>query len=311
MRRSTWLWLAAILAIGAIPVWAGGLLSGMGLGSGKGASGQGAAVSSEPPVEGVYRCVGGCMTKSTCGKYDYSLLDLAPANGGQSMRVMADKGLRDKIQPGVLYSVTLVKNPVTAYVRNTTTPYVVQDYRPYKLAEGEDQPGVFVLQRVVEETAGGQPRVGMELSKLGQSCTVWVPNRRGPDGSTGPDPDLERDVRALKKGSSVRVSATPSGRTAILKSASPYVPPQEGEFVETVTQKVGEHEYQGATFKTAAKTVTVLVPGKPGKNGEVLGDPKLSAVVRHLKAGQRVTFEVRETGGQTWLEDIRLGGTRS
>jgi hypothetical protein len=300
---------AAILAVGATGAWAGCPLSGLGIGSGKAASS--AAASNEPPVEGVYRCVGGCMTKSTCGKYDWALLDLAPPTGGPSVRVLADKGLRDKFQPGQLYTVTLVKNPVSAYVRGATTGYAVRNYRPYKLAEGEDQPGVFVLQQVVEETAGGQPRVGMELSKLGQSCTVWVPSRRGPDGSTGPDPDLERDVRALKKGGSVRVAATPSGRTAILKSVWPYTPPQQGEFVETATQKVGEHEYQGATFKTASATVTVLIPGKPGKDGVVVSNPKLSAVVKHLKAGQRVTFEVREADGQTWLEEVRLGGMKS
>jgi hypothetical protein len=309
-----WPWAAAlaVVAIAATHLWAGCPLSGIGgIGKGSGKAASRTAAADGPSAEGVFRCVGGCMTKSTCGKYDWALLDLAPATGGPSVRVLADKGLRDKIQPGELYTVTLVKNPVSAYVRGATTGYMVRNFRPYKLAAGEDQPGVFVLQRVVEETAGAQPRVGMELSKLGQSCTVWVPNRRAADGTYAPDADLEKEVRGLKKGGPVRVSATPSGRTLVLKSVSPYTPPLEGEFVETVTEKVGEHEYTGATFKAEGRTVTALVPGKPGKNGEVMADPKLSAVVRHLKAGQRVTFEVREADGQMWLEDIRPGGKRT
>ena len=302
MKRSMWPWAAglAVVAIAATHLWAGCPLSGIGIG--KSCGGSSGNASGGPPIQGVFRYVAGRETKSPCGKFTYLSLDLVPVVGGQAMRVLADSSIRSKLQTGDLYTMSIVKHG---------TGYWVKSYKAYEVAAGEDQPGVFVLQRVVEETAGSQPRVGMELTKLGQSCTVWVPNRRGADGTYAPDADLEKEVRGLKKGGPVRVSAAPSGRTLILKSVSPYAPPQEGEFLQSVTQKVGEHEYLGATLKTDAGTVTVLVPGRPGPKGEVVGDRKLLAVVRHLKAGQRVTFEVREADGQTWLEDIRLGGQRT
>jgi hypothetical protein len=106
-------------------------------------------------------------------------------------------------------------------------------------------------------------------------------------------------AKDLKKDDPVKLDLA-AGAVPTVKSLSAFAAPREGEFVEATTVKVGDQDLVAATIKAGSETITAAIAA--GKAG---ADAKLAALVKHLKAGQAVTFSIRKDGDQAWLDDIK------
>jgi hypothetical protein len=284
MAPKTWLWLAAVALIGAWPSSATAA-----------PAGAGAASKDKVEVTGVYRFVGG-QDSGSMGGMNFEALMWAPAAGGAPFKVLGPRGFLAKLTPGKLYEIKMDKS---ADPKVANPPQIHEQPKEYPMKPGEDLPGVYFFQSVVSEEVGGQKRTGLEVSKFGQTTKVWLPNIKDENHQSIPDPRMLEKANGLKKDDAVKIDIA-SGAVPTVKSFAPFAAPREGEFVEATTVKVGDQDLVAATIKAGSETITAAVAA--GKAGS---DAKLTALVKHLKAGQAVLFSVHKEGEQAWLDDIK------
>jgi hypothetical protein len=187
---------------------------------------------------------------------------------------------------------------------------VLNFVQPYHPQPGEDDPYAFGFVQTIEGKISGQDSLGVSLSKGQKSQTVWLPNYKDKEGKWTPDEELAAAVKGFKKGDIVEVRLQSGGANPILKSISPYKPPEKAEFVKSLEQTVGEVTYLAAEVKKDGDSLQLLVPARKNERGEMVRDAELVGKVRALKAGQVVEFKSRQQGGQRFLVDVRATGER-
>jgi len=292
MSRQSWLWILAVAAdtlivagpsaVMAAPAAAGGTVS-----------------NQKVETTGVYRYVSG-QDSGNCGGMSFETLVWAPAGGGAPFKVMGPRGFMATLTAGKLYEIKMEK---TAAPGVSTPPLIHEHPKEYTVKAGEDLPGVYLFQNVVDEDVGGQKRTGIEVSKFAQTIKLWLPNVKDDSRQNVPDPKLLGKAKALKKDDPVKVEFTP-GQVPTVRSLAAYAPPRDGEFVEATTVEVGDQELAAATVKIGSETVTAAI-------AKGSGDAKLASLLKRLKAGQAVTISLHKEGDQAWLDDIKVADKKA
>ncbi len=236
-------------------------------------------------------------------------LQVAPAAGGKAIEVVvANNGpkgspynppqfvldLVNDLKPGDLLD---LKTAVGAGHINQ-----VAKIERYKTRPGEDEPGVFVF----EKLTGGPDHPVVTLSKYRISQTLPLMLNKGANDKI--DPEQQKVAEALKTGESVEVEVGTLGGQPVIKSLVPYVAPQRGTFVKMTEAVVGEAKLPAieVTPEKAANSVALVISGTANAAGKIVPNPELLKLAKTLKPGQAILFKTTKDDRATWLRQVRL-----
>jgi hypothetical protein len=187
--------------------------------------------------------------------------------------------------------------------------HVLRSIDAFKPKPGEDEPGVFVFRRMVVKELSGIKDIEfstIEVSKVFQTLTIVIPMVKGDDGKLTPEPKLLAQVRKLKEGASVFISAEVIGQNIVLRTIEPYTAPLKAEFIKYASKKASDDKsFAAVDLKTDAGTETVSIPNVKNADGYAIADRALMAVVTSLKPSQTVEYRLRKDESGSWLTLLR------
>ncbi|HUT61984.1 MAG TPA: hypothetical protein VNA25_29450 [Phycisphaerae bacterium] len=195
----------------------------------------------------------------------------------------------------------LIEVTVAEFMGNS----LLRSVRRYDLKPGENEPNVFVFEKMVQEKLGRQEYDGIVVSKYGSPQTVLIPIRKNKEGKPASDEQLLEAARQFKEGDSVELEVQAAGRTVMLKSIYRYEPPKRGTFVRIVQQKVNDEDCMGIEIQGEDGNQVVLIPNNQIGRGKPFPDRQLAGQARSLRPGKAFLYKTRQDDKGTWLRQIR------
>jgi hypothetical protein len=193
------------------------------------------------------------------------------------------------VKPGDYFDVTTTKDSQGTWVATI---------KSYTLTPGEDEPGVFLFSAKDEQKVGPDTFTSITVTKLKQTFTMLVPNKKGADGKPAPDEAIMKVITAAKVGDTLEIAGAKMGANTMIKTIAPWVAPRKVEFVK-LTPKAKADDNASIDVTDSGNTQTISINAK-GPDAATLMK-KVSAI----KAGQAIMIRTTTDDKGTWLTDVR------
>lgn len=265
------------------------------------------AQEKKDPVRQVVRYVAHKEKVNYQGK-QVMVLAVEPLAGGRVVELVVKNHDMNKRE----YDPVLNTDNVNALQRGDAIKIGLDDSRPrpmvnylrtYDLKPGEEHPRTYVFENSFDKGEGRAAYTAVVLSKFDQMQTVAVPQKKGRDGATEPDPQIMALLPTLKTGEVVEAEVRDARPVPVLVSLDRYTAPKTGKFLKVSEQDVGGQNGSAVEIDQDGKAVKARVPGKL-QNKKWVSDAKMLAAVRRLKADAEVVYRTRQDGETLWLKDI-------
>jgi len=153
--------------------------------------------------------------------------------------------------------------------------------KPYKPAEGELVPNVYLFLNSAPHQEAGKTYTGVVLRKLGETITAALP------GGGSPDPKMMATLDAVKSQQAVEVTFASKGKIPLISTIDPYAPPEKATVVKTTEVEVEGQKADAVELTVKGKPVTAIVTGKmQGKKW--VPDSHVAQMVKRLKPDQPI-----------------------
>lgn len=171
--------------------------------------------------------------------------------------------------------------------------------KPYKTAEGELVPNVYLYQVSAPHQEAGKTYTGVVLRKLGETITAAVP------GGGSPDPKMMATLDSVKAQQPVEVTFVSKGKIPLIATIDPYAPPEKATVVKATEVEVEGQKADAVELTVKGKPVTAIVTGKmQGKKW--VPDARVVQMVKRLKPDQAIEARLVNEGDKTWLRYFTL-----
>ena len=144
--------------------------------------------------------------------------------------------------------------------------------------------------------------LGVEPLEGGRPVELVVPNRDMKGDKFDPIPQVAETVRDLKRGDVIKIELDDTKPRPFVREAKRYkLKPGETEpntyvFENTFRKEDGRSTYTAVVLSRYDEQITVAVPQKRDKDGDMASDTAMLALLQQLKTKEVVEAEVREGG---------------
>ena len=146
--------------------------------------------------------------------------------------------------------------------------------------------------------------LGVEPLEGGRPVELVVPNRDMNGDKFDPIPQVAETVRDLKRGEVIKIELDDTRPRPFVREAKRYkLKPGESEpntyvFENTFRKEDGRSTYTAVVLSRYDEQITVAVPQKRDKDGDMVSDTSMLGLLQQLKTKEVVEAEIRE-GGRT------------
>ena len=191
------------------------------------------------------------------------------------------------------------------------SPFFVASFAPSPASAQEKKPTRMVVKYLGHQDDGkyryqGKPvmLLGVEPLEGGRPVELIVPNRDRNGDKFDPIPQVADTVRGLKRGDVIKIELDDTKPRPFVREARPYkLKPGESEpntyvFENTFRKEDGRSTYTAVVLSRYDEQMTVAVPQRRDKEGDMVSDTQMLGLLQQLKTKELVEAEIRE-GGRT------------
>jgi hypothetical protein len=198
------------------------------------------------------------------------------------------------------------------WLRAIVCTFLVGGVVPPVLAQPKEKKPTRMVVRYVGHTDDGKHRhlgkpvmlVGVEPLEGGRTIELVVPNRDMNKDEFDPLPRVAEAIRECKRGDTLKIELDDSKPKPYVRDAERYkLKPGENDpkgyvFENSYPMKEGRTSYTAVVLSRFDEPRTVAVQQRRDKEGDMVSDAEILAVLERLKTGDVVEAEIRE-GGKT------------
>ncbi len=234
------------------------------------------------------------------------MISMAKLPGGQKVTLVCSDDSKPSEAPSWFSSLIKDCKPgdvfEVKYAEDKKTKQdVMSDMKVYEMKPGEDDPNVFIFDKVIDPPKGDKTGINaIGVTKFRENVNFLIPAVRGTDGKLGPNESMMKTVKAFKSGDSVEIQSVQyqPGKMAI-KTIKKYEPPRWARFVKLTKQTVeGQGELTAVEVDAYGNTLTLVIDRKHSA---------LKGKFNSVKKDTPITFKsTTDDKGTIWLNSATI-----
>jgi hypothetical protein len=186
-----------------------------------------------------------------------------------------------KSKPGDVYEVNYA-------VATEGKQPVLDRMTEYELKPGEDEPNVFIFEKIKDEKTGA-----FTVSKFRTDAEFMLPQARVA-GKMAPREDLLKLLQGLKSGRTIEIQFVQNK----IKSIKKYEAPKWAKFTKLTTQEVDGKNLKAVEVDAYGNNLTLVIAQK---------DSALAGKFRSLKEGAPIIYKsTKDDKGTIWLNTVTI-----